>query len=69
MSSQPARQDVRPAEEYVYRRPLRLREIVPAVGVGVGVGLVAFYVAKLFFERTPLRVLSPDEPRRLRSGG
>lgn len=69
MSSQPARQDVRPADEYVYRRPLRLREIVPAVGVGIGAGLVAFYVAKLLFERTPLRVSGPDEPLRLRSGG
>lgn len=67
MSNQPARQDVRPADEYYYRRRLGLRDIAPVVGIGVGVGLAAFYVARLLFERTPLRV--PDEPRRPRSGG
>lgn len=67
MNSLPPRQDVRPADEYFYRRQLNLRDLAPAIGVGVGVGLVAFYVARLFFERTPLRV--PDEPRRLRSSG
>lgn len=67
MSSLPARQDIRPADEYHYRRPLGLRDLAPAIGVGVGAGLVAFYIARLFFERTPLRV--PEEHRRLRSGG
>lgn len=46
--------------EYSYRRDLSLRELLPAVGVGVGVavgaGLVAFYVARLLLQRTPLRV-------------
>ncbi len=44
-----------PADEYYYRRPLTPREVLPAVGVGVGVGLIAFYLAKLLLERTPLR--------------
>ena len=68
MTSQPPRQDVRPADEYFYRRRLSLSDVAPAIGVGVSVGLFAFYLARLFTERTPLR-LPPDEPRRLRSGG
>jgi hypothetical protein len=43
------------ADEYYYRRPLTPRELVPALGVGVGVGLVAFYITRLLLERTPLR--------------
>ncbi len=43
------------ADEYSYRRPLTPREVLPAVGVGVGVGLIAFYLAKILLERTPLR--------------
>jgi hypothetical protein len=43
------------ADEYYYRRPLTPREALPAVGVGIGVGLIAFYVAKILLERTPLR--------------
>ena len=40
--------------EYVYRRELEPRELLPALGVGVGVGAVAFYVTYLFLQRTPL---------------
>jgi hypothetical protein len=29
--------------------------MLPAVGVGVGIGLIAFYLAKILLERTPLR--------------
>jgi hypothetical protein len=55
-------------ESYVYRRPLSGRELLPAVVIGVGVGLVAFYVARLFAERTPL--LKPPQTRiRTRSAG
>ena len=43
------------ADEYNYRRSLTPRELVPALGVGVGVGLVAFYIARVLLERTPLR--------------
>ena len=45
---------------YVYRRPLAGRELLPAIGVGVAAGLAAFYVARLFLERTPLL---PEERR------
>ena len=44
----------------VYRRPLEGRELLPAIGVGVAAGLAAFYVARLFLERTPLL---PEERR------
>ena len=33
---------------YVYRRPLSGPELLPAIGVGVAAGLVAFYVTRLF---------------------
>jgi hypothetical protein len=42
------------ATDYYYRRELTLPELVPAIGVAVGAGLVAFYVARLFVQRTPL---------------
>ena len=42
--------------EYYYRRKLRLRELLPAIGIAVGAGLFAFYVARLLLQRTPLRV-------------
>jgi hypothetical protein len=41
-------------EGYVYRRPLRGSELLPAIGVGVVAGVAAFYVARLFLQRTPL---------------
>ena len=47
-------------EGYVYRRPLTGKELLPALGVGVAAGLAAFYVARLFLERTPLL---PEERR------
>ena len=40
--------------EYVYRRHLAPRDLLPAIGVGVGVGALAFYVAYLLLQRTPL---------------
>ena len=45
---------------YVYRRPLSGPELLPAIGLGVATGLVAFYVARLFLQRTPLL---PEERR------
>jgi hypothetical protein len=45
---------------YVYRRQLDTRELIPAIGAGIAVGLAAFYVARLFLERTPLL---PEERR------
>ena len=41
-------------QRYVYRRPLDARELIPAIGAGIVTGLAAFYVARLFLERTPL---------------
>ena len=53
-------------EEYSYRRPLRLRELLPAIGIGIGAGLFAFYVTRLMLQRTPLRIArresSPSRP-------
>jgi hypothetical protein len=43
------------ADEYYYRRPLTPRELLPAVGLGVGAGVLAFYLARVLLERTPLR--------------
>ena len=52
----------RPADgEYTYRRPLGVRELLPAIAVGLGAGLVGFYIARLLLQRTPLRVSrTPD---------
>lgn len=39
---------------YVYRRKVDVRELIPAIGAGIVTGLAAFYLARLFLERTPL---------------
>lgn len=44
-------------DEYSYRRPLSLREMLPAIGIGIGAGVFAFYVTRLLLQRTPLRVV------------
>jgi len=46
---------------YSYRRDLSGRDFIPAIGAGLAVGAVAFYVATLFLQRTPL-VPGPLEP-------
>ena len=57
-------------ENYSYRRPLSGRELLPALAIGVGAGLLAFYVARLFAQRTPLVETAPRAPRiRTRSAG
>jgi hypothetical protein len=48
------REAPRGISEYVYRRNLEARDLLPALGIGLGVGAVAFYVAYLFLQRTPL---------------
>jgi hypothetical protein len=53
-SPSPRRRD--PDAEYSYRRPLRTRELLPAIGIAIGAGLLAFYVTKILMQRTPLRV-------------
>lgn len=47
-------------EGYVYRRPLSGSELLPAIGVGLAAGVAAFYVTRLFLQRTPLL---PEERR------
>jgi hypothetical protein len=49
------------ATDYYYRRKLTLQEMLPALGIAVGAGLAAFYVARLFEQRTPL-VTARDIP-------
>lgn len=58
-----------PAAEYVYRRDLETAELLPAMGVGLGVGLAAFYVARLFLQRTPLDVSGSRPDLRSRRAG
>jgi len=53
---------------YYYQRALGPRELLPAVGVGLGIGLVAFYVARRLMERTPLEMHGSSE-RSSRRGG
>jgi hypothetical protein len=50
-------------DEYYYRRDLERSELMSAVGVGIGVGVAAFYVARVLLQRTPL-----DRPRRGKKG-
>jgi len=60
------REAPRAQSEYVYRRRLKAQELLPAIGVGIGVGTLAFYMAYLFLQRTPLepRELPPAEPKK-----
>ena len=44
----------RGADDYYYRRPLSGRDLLPAIGAAVGAGLAAFYVVRVFTQRTPL---------------
>ena len=63
MSRPPRARSPRPTarlEGYVYRRPLTGSELLPAIGGGVAAGLAAFYVTRLFLQRTPLL---PEERR------
>lgn len=42
--------------EYYYRRQLSAREMLPAVGVAIAAGLLAFYVTRILLQKTPLTV-------------
>jgi hypothetical protein len=48
---------------YDDRQPVRGRALLPAIALGVGAGLVVFYVAHLMAERAPL-VLEPADAAR-----
>ena len=41
---------------YDDRLPVRGRALIPAIAMGVGAGLVVFYIARLMSERAPLVV-------------
>jgi hypothetical protein len=57
MSIPPPRlRETPPATPYTYRRDLEPRELLPAVGVAVGVGLAAFYAVYVLLQRTPLDI-------------
>ena len=57
---------------YHERRAASGRELLPALAVGVGAGLAAFYLAQLMLRRAPLRpertiaILRDDAPVRPR---
>ena len=52
--------------EYFYRRSLSVRELLPAIGVGVAAALFAFYVARIVIQRTPLAPELVASRRKLR---
>jgi hypothetical protein len=43
-------------DNYYYRRSLSARELLPALGVGVAAGAVAFYLARIMMQRAPVTV-------------
>ena len=52
--------------EYFYRRSLSVRELLPAIGIGVAAAAFAFYVARTLKQRTPLAPELVASRRRLR---
>ncbi len=59
----PGKEQGRPAPyfpTYVTRRRLRPAELLAAGGIAAGVAAAAFYLATIWWERTPL--LPEDEP-------
>jgi len=55
-----------PAPSYFYRRRLDFVDVMRAVGVGLGAGIAAFYLATLLLERTPLVASAPAKSARPR---
>lgn len=47
---------------YYHRRRLSPVELLPAVGVGLAVGLAAFYLTRVLLEREPLVPGIPGPP-------
>jgi hypothetical protein len=52
----PAKSDPRAVavDNYYYRRSLSARDLLPAIGVGVAAGALAFYVARIVLQRAPV---------------
>ena len=50
----PRRRTTSAGSNYYYRRRLSRWDLLPAIGIGIGAGLAAFYVARLLLQRTPL---------------
>lgn len=68
MSAKSDPRDESAGAEYSYRRTLSAGELLPAIGVGVAAGVVAFYVTRVFLQRTPLlarEVTSPSRQSRI----
>jgi hypothetical protein len=64
MSAKSDPRDEATGAEYSYRRTLSAGELLPAIGVGVAAGVLAFYVARLFLQRTPLSARALSTSRR-----
>ena len=65
----PAKSDPRDESagvEYSYRRTLSAGELLPAIGVGVAAGALAFYVTRILLQRTPLSARTLPTSRRPR---
>ena len=50
-----------PAADYYYRRTVGGRDLLPAMGAGVVLGLAGFYIARLMLQRVPM-VREPGLP-------
>lgn len=46
---------------YDDRLPVHGRALLPAIAMGVGAGLVVFYIARILAERSPLEIDPPDQ--------
>jgi NhaP-type Na+/H+ or K+/H+ antiporter len=50
-------------EAYHFRRDLTPRELLPAIGAGIGAGLVVAYLAQLLLRKADLPARPPTHPR------
>jgi hypothetical protein len=64
MSAKSDPRDESAGAEYSYRRTLSAGELLPAIGAGVAAGVLAFYVTRVFLQRTPLSGRALPTPRR-----
>jgi hypothetical protein len=53
--------------KYYYRRSASVGTVLPALGVGMMMGIAAFYVTHLFLARKPLTASGPAPSRPVRS--